>query len=244
MTFDEFKDDLELALGGNLVSVELEEKEYEFALKRAIKVFQQKGHNTYRRKFHAIETVEGVQSYDIPNNIMDGIKVIRPNTSGEFSSEDLFVRKAIDELIPSSSRLGGCNGIQFLEYEMVLQTLEKYKRYTAYDVDFQIDKFQHKVKFFNQPKRDGEIWFLECYENLTDEEYMEVDWIFRWALTEAKIILGQAYRKFSSLPSPDGSTTLSGSEMINEAKEEQRMLLEEITELTDGAIDYYGVYVG
>ena len=243
MTFEEFKDDLETALGGNLVSVELEDKEYMLALKRAVKTFKQKGHNTYRKVFIALETIKGVSSYTIPDNIEDGIKVIRPSNSGEFSSEDLFVRKALDELIPSSS-LGSCQGIQFLEYHMVLETLERYKRFTAYDVDFQIDRFKHEVKFFNTPKRDGEIWFLECYENLSNEEYMEVDWIFRWALTEAKIMLGQAYRKFSNLPSPDGSVNLSGSEMINEAKEEQRMLLEEIETLVDGALDYYGVYVG
>lgn len=244
MLFEEFKDDIMVALGGNLISVELEEKEYILALKRAIRTFKQKGHNTYRKSFMSVEVTKDIRTYTIPDNIEDGIKVIRPNSSGMFSGEDIFVKKAIDELVTTKGTSGSCNGIQFLEYEMTLHTLENYKRYSAFDVDFQIDRFKHEITFFNTPKRDGEIWLVEVYENLTDEEYMEIDWIFRWALAEAKIMLGQAYRKFSNLPSPDGTASLSGSEMINEGNEEKRMLLEEITELTDGALDYYGIYIG
>jgi hypothetical protein len=244
MLFEDFKSDVNIALGGNLVSVELEDVDYQYALNRAIRKFKQYGHNTYRKTFMSVEVSKGVSTYSIPSNIEDGIKVIRPNSSGMFSGEDIFVKKAIDELITTKSTSGSCTGVQFLEYEMTLHTLEKYKRYSAFDVDFQIDKFKHEITFFNTPKIDGEIWIVECYENLTDEEYAEIDWVFRWAITEAKLILGSAYRKFSNLPSPDGSTSLPGSEIVQEAKEEQRLLMEEIDNLVDGSIDYYGVYIG
>ena len=241
MTFQEFKDEIITGLGGNLVDIELEDADVSLAFKRAVRTFKQKGHNTYRREFMAVSVEPDITSYDIPHNIEDGVRVMRPSGSGLFGGEDLFVKQAIDELLPSGS-ISDCNGIAMLQYELAQNKLAQYEKMMAVGVDFQIDKFKHQVKFFTTP-RVAEVWFVEVYANLEDEEYMEMDWIQRWTSAEAKIILGQAYRKFSSLAAPHGEIQLSGSEMVSEGKEEQRLLLEDIDNMVDGNIDYWGVYI-
>lgn len=245
MTYEEFKQDVETALGGNLVSVELEDRDYQLAMRSAIRRFKHYGHNTYRRIYVAIAVEEGVSTYEIPDNVKEAIKVIRPSASGlDVTSGDLFHQQTLEEMMMKSFSGEGCNGYILLQHQLMSNRMEENKKRIAEDVDFQIDPFRSEVTFFNTPKLDGEVWFLEAFENLTEEEYVEIDWVFRWAVSEAKLLLGQAYRKFSNLSSPDGSVSLAGSEMIQEAREEQRILTEEIESLVDGAIDYYGIYMG
>jgi hypothetical protein len=91
-----------------------------------------------------------------------------------------------------------------------------------------------------------ELWFLECYMNLDEEEYMDILWVQQWSLAEAKQMLGYAYRKFSSVSAPTGETQLSGDAMINEARDEMERLLVDIENQTDGdsASGYWGIFIG
>jgi hypothetical protein len=124
-----------------------------------------------------------------------------------------------------------------------MQQIENAKRYMSYDVQFIHDKFRNNITLLKRPERTT-IWLLECYLNLSEKEYMQIDWIFRWALAELKHTLGIAYRKFQSLPSPTGETSLSGSEYIQEAKEEKEALMEDIVNGVDGADSYVEIRFG
>lgn len=242
MLFQDLMEEVIIGLGGSLVDVELSEDEIRLALKRAIRQFQQKGHNTYRKAFLSIDVQPNVKTYTIPDNIVDGIRVIRPNSSGIWSSEDLFVKKAVDEMLPNKTT-GGCTGVDMLEYELTLAKIETYNKYTVQDVDFSFDKFRHQLVVYQAPVR-AEKWFVECYENLSEEEYMDVIWIQQWTSAEAKQMLGQAYRKFSTLAGPHGDVQLSGDALISEARDEMDRLLMDIENMVDGEVGFWGVYLG
>jgi hypothetical protein len=244
MTLVELYNEISARLGGNLVDIELSKDDVGIALKAAIRTFKQKGHNNYRRKWMAVEVSAGITTYTIPNNVTDGVKVIRPGiSSGLLGTQDIFTQRAIIDMLPTAVNQS-CMGIAMLEYALLAGRMEEMKRYAATDVDFQIDKFRHEVTFFNTPQQN-ETWFVEVYEDLADEEYSDIDWIVRWTLAESKIILGNAYRKFGgSIPGPSGTITLPGSELIQEGVQDKTDLLQEIEDMTDGNIDYWGVYFG
>ena len=58
-------------------------------------------------------------------------------------------------------------------------------------------------------------------------------WIRRYALALCKEILGQVRSKFGSIPIPNDSVTLNGSDLISQALEEQQNLKSELKELLD-----------
>ncbi|MCI4410586.1 MAG: hypothetical protein JHC38_02810 [Thiotrichales bacterium] len=244
MTFVELYSEILIRLGGNLVDIELSTEDVAIAFKSAIRTFKQKAHNTYRRKWMAIDVSKGIDTYTIPDNITDGVKVIRPGAlSGFAGTQDVFTQNAIIDMLPTAVNQS-CTGIAMLEYTLLASRMKEMSLYTATDVDFQIDKFRHEITFFNTPQQN-ETWFVEVYEDLTDDEYSDIDWIVRWTLAESKIILGNAYRKFGgSIPGPSGVISLPGSELIQEGTQDKTDLLQEIEEMTDGNIDYWGVYFG
>ena len=58
-------------------------------------------------------------------------------------------------------------------------------------------------------------------------------WIRRFALALCKETLGQVRSKFASIPIPNDSVTLNGSDLISQAREEQQNLKTELKELLD-----------
>jgi hypothetical protein len=63
------------------------------------------------------------------------------------------------------------------------------------------------------------------YENINS---IGKQWIRRYALAVAKEMLGQVRSKFATVPIPGESINLNGTELLNQAKEEQNTLKEEL----------------
>lgn len=238
MNFEEFKDDIITQLGGGIVDVELDDAEIRLAFKKAKKTFQQKGHNNYRRQFFKLPVTPCRSSYQLPSNVHTVVKIIKP-TMG-FNLNDEFSIQAYNQIFGySQSTTGG----DWLSHEFILQKIELWERYLAHDVQFDHDEFSNTLTAYKAPERNG-IWLIECYSNLTDDEYMNVLWVQEWAAAEAKQMLGNAYRKFPSLPGPDGAISLDGNSLIQEAKAEKEALLQDILDGVDGGVDFYEIVFG
>lgn len=250
MIFNDFKDEMLTMLGGNLVDVELEDKDYQMALKRAIRVFQQKGNNSYRRVFQPLVVTKSEYTYELPvetptNGKIDTIvKIVKP--SGGWNIEDPFSLAAYNDMFYGIGTGMGCacnTTADYMTYELTMQNIEDARRYMAYETQFVHDKFKNTITLLKKPEKDT-TWLLDCYVNLTVEEYSDILWVQSWALSELKIILGTAYRKFQSLAAPTGETSLAGSEYIQEGKDMQEQLLEDILNGVDGEISFSEVRLG
>ena len=68
-------------------------------------------------------------------------------------------------------------------------------------------------------------------------------WIRRYALALCKEILGQVRSKFATIPIPNDSVTLNGSDLIAQGREEQAILKTELKELLD-ALTYGSLAAG
>lgn len=239
----EMFDEVIATIGGTLVDVELEESDLLICFKKAKRTFQQKGHNSYRRQFLPIDVVKGQTTYTVPDEIDTIVKFIMPGSGVSFSSDDAFAIIGYNSMFDNFMFGGNCNGFDQLTYEMYLQKIESLRRMTVTETQFQFDKFSKTVTLLRPPKAN-EKWFMECYANLTDDEYAKIDWIIRWTVAEAKHMLGMAYRKFQNLPGPTGEVSLSGSEYLQESQQEKEQLLEDILNFVDGESDFMEIRFG
>lgn len=239
--FEEFFEEIVTLLGGGLVDVELCEADVRVALRRAIRTYQQKGPDNHNKAFYKLSVEKDKTEYAIPKETHTIIKIIRPTQW--WSAEDPLALAAYNNLFGHQS-VGTIGNGDWLSLEFMNQQLEIWQRYMAFDVDFDHDKTRSTIRLHQPPKRN-EKWILEMYSHASEEFYMNMLWIQSWTIAECKMILGQAYRKFSGLPDPTGGTvSLSGDQMIQEANETFRQLLEDIENLVSGDVDYYGIYMG
>lgn len=248
MIFDDFYEEVITTLGGTLVDVELVESDIKICLKKAIRTFKQKGHNNFRRQFLALPVEVDTQIYPLPDSprIDTVVKIMRPDRETGFNSTDPLSIALYDQLfgnVLGGGHCGTCRQADFLTYELALQLQDMRSRYAAFETQFHHDKFNNTIEFYNNPRADA-TWIVECYTDLTEEEYMDVDWIIRWTVAEAKEMLGLAYRKFGSLPGPNGETSLDGNSLIQDAKTEKEALIEDILNFVDGDIDFMEIRFG
>jgi len=242
MTFEDFKDEIIVSLGGNLVDVELEDRDIKVAFNRAKRTYKQRGPDNARRRFLKLPVKKAIREYSLPSEIDTVIRIIQPSFGWDIESTDAFALQAFNDLFMNDGKVGSGD---YLTYELELQLDETYRRYANFEIQFDYDKYTHKLRPLHAPRSDNMNWIIECYASLCDEEYMEMWWILEWSIAEAKEILGMAYRKFSSLPGPDGgSVSLNGEGMIQEAAQAKQGLLEAITNLESGDVDYYEITMG
>ena len=229
---DQFKADIETSLGGGLVDVELSQAEYDFAFDKSKRIFIQRGNNNMDKKFISFNAIPDTTVYTLPSaeNIDTIVRIIKRKSS--LSPADPFSVATMNEMF-SSMYSSGSNSMA--NFELSLQAVDNINIYLLYDTQFIWKKRNNELTLLDNPKID-ETWYVECFADLSDEEYEENIWIRNYTMAECKIILGNAYRKFSSLTAPSGETSLAGSEMIQEGKEEQLALLENIGDYIDGDI--------
>jgi len=60
-------------------------------------------------------------------------------------------------------------------------------------------------------------------------------WIQEYAYSFSKMLLGQAYSKFSQIAGPQGGASLNGAGMVAEAKEEMLKLEDDLKTFVDGS---------
>lgn len=223
----DFEAELEARLGGNLVDVELTAEDYAIAFRLAKRNYKSKAGNNYNKQYVALDVVSGTTTYNIDPEIDLVIKLVKSGST-LFGSDDPFKIAQIQDV------MRGFTG-DLLTYELSKQFLENVERYGVEDVDFTHNKIDKTITLLQDPKI-SERWYMEAYVNLTDDQYREIDWVNDWALAECKIMLGRAYSKFQSLPSPTGEASLDGQTLIAEGREDMESLLAEIADFVSGDI--------
>jgi len=236
-----FFEDIERDLGGSLIDVELDYDDYERCFKKAKKMFQQRGNDNYQHRFIALKLERDKREYEIPEeyNLDHVVRLIRPR-GGQYYTDDPFHLSAMYDFI---SVTRGNHQFDLLSYDLSRQILDQIDQRAARDIPFHFNKFNNKLTLYGDPIGE-ETWFVECYIHSEDEEYIQMDWIQRWTKAEAKEMLGYAYRKFSEVRTPTGTSQLPGSDLIQEAKSEKEELLEEIRNYTDGLPTGHFIHIG
>lgn len=117
--------------------------------------------------------------------------------------------------------------------------------------DMELDnrsRFQGPVlELLNLPKNSFDTYLLNVRIGRSDAELInDIDtgpWIHQYARACAKIMLGNAYRKFDGMPGPGGGITLPGNDLIGEGREDKEILKQDLLDLKYGE-EAYGFMMG
>lgn len=236
----EFEQEVLTMLGGNLVDVELDSDDLSVAFNRAKRKYKQYGSANERHRFVELQLVAGQRDYDIPEEINLVHRIIRYNGTSGLNPSNPFHAAYSQQL--GMGMIGQSVGRMqdMLVYELTAQFQEDLNKHFVHDIPYSYDKAASKIMLLKQPMMEEKV-FLECYLDLTDEEYMDSDWIIEWTTAECKTILGRAYSKFASVGAPGGDIGLDGQTLLQEAQQDMIRLREEISYYIDG--DITGGYI-
>ncbi len=127
------------------------------------------------------------------------------------------------------------------------QFLETTERLFASQYNFTWDVNTHKLTIIRRPTADEEV-VVRVYAQKSEDDLI-IDpyagpWLRSYATAKAKYMLGEARDKFpGGFPGPNGSVTLNGSALKNEANAEIEKLEKELLNQVAGG-DGYGFSIG
>lgn len=222
-------------LGHGIVDVELTDDHYEDAIDNTCRWFS---HRVGVRQFFQITIVPGETEYILPEYVVDVLDVWLPSDPigyTQFGQDDASLAHGL----LFGAWYGGQGNSNYAtspypysDLLMRLQYLETIRRITS-ESDW--DYFQDERKLIISPAVSTSagsqiltrIWTTKVDPQcITDPQ--EVEWFLRWALADAKEMLGVIRAKFDSMPSVGGDVTLQGDRLLDDAGLEKDTIKQEI----------------
>jgi len=230
---EQLKEDIIIQLGGEPdvgIPVEIGDKGLNVAIKRTIEVYSRYKplirHESYKTPQTGMfahvcpEDVTGIRNIDISPGIAPGI------TSG------LAVESAMLSGVPIYYGVGDTfMDIEYLDLrrrwiKTVARELSADPDY-GYVVDPETQRWTIYTFGSQQLFIDAETTIYHAQDLSTIPEYSH-KWVADYALTEAMLIVGRTRSKYSKIPVAGTSITLDGQQMIEQATNKQRELIEQI----------------
>ena len=216
------------SLGHPIIRIELSESMLIQGIHDAIAQYFKYGNDITSIEFELV-TVGNDNEVILPSHIE--INLVKDIVFSENSNAFGFVNP-IDEgiyaALPMSSFININGGTLDLgQYYMARQQLEDANVITGRKKYWEF--ISGKIKLFPTKVNEniGQVGIL--YGKIpTPEEIESDDWIRRYSVSSSKIMLGTIRRKFSGFAAAGGQGTSDGSDLINEGKQEQTDLIQEL----------------
>lgn len=208
-------------LGGSMVDVELEPKDYNIAIDRALARYRQRSANSVEESFGFLTLEQDQNEYILSNEVIEVRDVFRRSIGSRTGGGDggslfePFNLAYTNTYLLSASNMGGlATYFAFSQYQKMVG-----KMFGSY-IQFTYHPQTRKLTIMQRP-RGEETVLLWLYNHrpdfaLLDDPYAGL-WIKDYALANAKLILGEAREKFNQITSPQGGTTLNGTQLKAEA---------------------------
>lgn len=229
---------IETFLGGALVDVELDKNSYDEIIDSALSYYRQRSENSVEESYLFMTFERGKNDYELPNEVIEVRKILRRgfgltsnnSENGQFDPFDLAFTNMYVLTDPS---LGG-----LATYDFYAQNMEVAGRLFGYEINYSWNEATKRLKIVRNLRAHSEEVALWIYNYKPEEELLNdtyaYPWIRKYALAEAKMVLGQAYEKFASLPGPNGSVSLNGAQLKSEAVQEKADLEDQLRKYADG----------
>ena len=204
-------------LGGNMIDVELDPKDYNIAIDRALLKYRQRSANSVEESWAFLTLEQDVNEYTLSNEIMEVRDVFRRSIGSRTGGGDTgslfepFNLAYSNTYLLSSSNMGGlATYFAFASYQKLVG-----KMFGSY-IQFSWNPTTKKLTIAQRP-RGEETVLLWCY-NYRPEFVLFADpyagvWLRDYATAQCKVILGEAREKFQTIASPQGGTQLNGAAM-------------------------------
>ena len=239
-------DYVRMRLGDGIVDVELEKEHYEMAINQALVKYRQRAQNATEESYASMTLLPETQEYILPKEVMQIRAVFRRgigSTTGTSASQfEPFASGYLNTYMLVAGRVGGLTNYEmFVDYQkLAMKMFGGYMNYTFNPVTKKL-VLMRKMPYQgpNPQIEQQESILLWMYNTKPDQmilnDTMAFPWIQEYAYSFSKMLLGQAYSKFSQIAGPQGGATLNGAAMVAEAKEELKQLDEDLKLFVDGS---------
>lgn len=236
---------IELSLGSQMVDVELDIEHYNLAIALGVNKLRQRSGGALLEKDIFLHVTRGVTEYTLPEEVQEVRRLYRRGVGAYTNGGINFdpVDAAFQNIyLLQPNRAGGLATWDF--YSQFLETTE---RVFASQYNFTWDVNNHKLTIIRKPQGDEEV-VVRVYSRKSEDELITDPytgpWLLAYATAQAKHMLGEARDKFpGGFPGPNGSVTLNGSSLKQEAIAAMEKLDEQLTKLVTSG-DGYGLIIG
>lgn len=231
-------DYVRLTLGDQIIDIELDPAHFEVAYQRALGVYRQRAQSAYEESYTFMELINDVNIYTLPQEVVQVRQIFRRTfgiATGPFGSNfDPFSQAQMNVYLLNFNQAGG-----LATYDFYTQYVELAARMFGGFINFTWNPVTKKLQLVRDPKGNGEVVLLWCY-NLKPEvnvlqDYQISQWIRDYTVAAAKMIIGEAREKFGTIAGPQGGGTLNGAAMKGEAQTQMDALLQQLTNYVDGS---------
>jgi hypothetical protein len=224
-------------LGGGMVDVELDPEHYDTAIKRALSKYRQRAENSVEESYAILELIPEQQNYTLPDEVMSVKQIFRRGlgNSQATSNFEPFSAGWMNAYLLQSGRQGG-----MVMYELYAGFQELAMRMFGGYLNFSFNPVTKQLTLMRKiPIGAEENVLLWQYNYKPDQvilsDHRSGQWIQDYSYAQSKHMLGLAYDKFQTINGPQGGTSLNGSTLITEAKEEMKQLEEDLKNFEDGS---------
>jgi hypothetical protein len=207
-------------LGGSMVDVELDPKDYNTAIDKALMRYRQRSQNATEESFGFITLQMNQNEYFMPKEVMQVRQLFRRSIGSRSGGGDggslfePFNLAYTNTYLLSSSNMGGLGTyFAFASYQNLVG-----KMFGSF-INFDFNPTTKKLRISQRPQ--GEESVLAWMYNHRPEFALFQDtyaglWIKDYALAQSKIMLGEAREKFAQVAGPQGGTSLNGTALKGE----------------------------
>lgn len=229
--------DIRLRLGEGIIDTEADPAHFDMALRRAIKIFQQRSSAAYEESYILLELQEKRNTYILPQEVTHVRQIFRRtmgDATGPYSSSfDPFSSATLNVYLLNYNAQGG-----LLTYELYTQYVELAARMFGGFINYNFNTYTKELQLVRDPKGSGEPILLWVYNIRPDiailSDFQARAWIEDYTYAGVKQLIGEAREKFTTITGPGGGTSLNGSALKSEAQAEMDKLIEDLKKYVTG----------
>ncbi len=238
-------DNLYMRLGAPTISVELTREQMDLAVQRGLDYMRRDSGAGYNRGYFFLDLHPGQQHYTLTskavgfNKIVDVLYLYRPRggfLNSTFGGE-IYGQQLIQQLYVSGT-------FDILSYHLLASYQSVVAKLFASELQYSWTERTRKLSILRKIARTERILVDAVIEKTEQDLFtdrMTKNWIENWALTEAKIMLGDMRGKFSTLPGAGGAISLNADVLKADAAAMQEQLRKELDDYNASDIETWGL---
>jgi hypothetical protein len=227
-------------LGDGMIDVELDPDHLEIALDRALTRYRQKSPNAVEESYLFLELIQDQNEYRLPDEVITVRQVFRRaigSRSGIGAGGTLFEPFNLaytNTYLMSGGMMGGLATYDaFAGYQKLVGRM-----FGSY-IEFLWKPTSHLLDILQRPFAQGEQILIQSYNYRPDwvllQDTYAKQWLKDYALATAKVMLGEARSKFSTIAGPGGGgMQLNGAALKQEAEKSFEALDKELDTFVAG----------
>ncbi len=230
-------DEILLMLGNEIVDVDIGLDSLNLALDLSIERYRQRSSNSMEEGAFFLTLRPETTTYTLPEEIVEVTAILRRGLSvnaGMTTSNqyDPFSLAYTNLYLLQPTGQG-----DLLTYEYYSQWIETAGKLFGSTYDFRWEPTSKKLTIIRNQRVNEDVLIKAYYDKAEDmllNGRYSKPWIRSYGMAQAKLMIAQAYEKFSSLPGPNGSITLPGAALRDQANAEITDLEAQLNNYIDG----------